>query len=215
MLGSMGHPAGVKLDRLKLARRRMRGARLLQQGVSEAQVARLVGVHRQSVNRWAQQLAKGGRGALKRAARTGRPPQLSAMGRKRIEQALKRGPEALGYRTGLWTARQHAGDLQQTCRGLGQIARRQRGRHRHARSASSSRPHPQMRAAELEDQVAGGTMSPKISRKAPTSTMEGPEKMQPRSSKRDFFELRGRKWASISKSRRLDLPEKRTEGYNI
>jgi hypothetical protein len=34
-------------------------------------------------------------------------------------------------------------------------------------------------------------MSPKISRKAPTSTMEGPEKMQPRSSKRDFFELRG------------------------
>jgi len=39
MLGSMGHPAGVKLDRLKLERRRMRGARLLQQGVSEAQVA--------------------------------------------------------------------------------------------------------------------------------------------------------------------------------
>jgi hypothetical protein len=34
-------------------------------------------------------------------------------------------------------------------------------------------------------------MSPKTSRKATTSTMEGPEKMQPRSSKRDFFELRG------------------------
>jgi hypothetical protein len=34
-------------------------------------------------------------------------------------------------------------------------------------------------------------MSPKITRKALTSTMEGPEKMQPRSSKRDFFELRG------------------------
>jgi transposase len=115
MLGSMGHPAGVKLDRLKLERRRMRGARLLQQGVSEAQVARLVGVHRQSVNRWAQQLAKGGRGALKRAARTGRPPQLSAMGRKRIEQALKRGPEALGYRTGLWTAWRVADLIQREC----------------------------------------------------------------------------------------------------
>ena len=64
-------------------------------------------------------------------------------------------------------------------------------RHRHARSASSPRPYPQMRAAELEDQVAGGTMSPKTSRKATTSTMGGPEKMQPRSSKRDFFEPRG------------------------
>jgi len=32
-------------------------------------------------------------------------------------------------------------------------------------------------------------MSPKTSRKATTSTMEGLEKMQPRPSKRDFFEL--------------------------
>ena len=51
-------------------------------------------------------------------------------------------------------------------------------------SIASCTTYPQMRAAELEDQVASGTMSPKISRK-------GPEKMQPRSSKRDFFELRG------------------------
>ena len=35
----MGHPAGVKLDRLKLERRRMRAARLLQQGVSETQLS--------------------------------------------------------------------------------------------------------------------------------------------------------------------------------
>ena len=93
----------------------MRGARLLQQGVSEAEVARLVGVHRQSVNRWAQQLANGGRGALKRAPRTGRPPQLSAMDRKRIEQGLKRGPEALGYRTALWTAWRVADLIEREC----------------------------------------------------------------------------------------------------
>ena len=115
MLVSMGHPAGVKLDRVQLERRRMRGARLLQQGVSEAEVARLVGVHRQSVNRWAQQLANGGRGALKRAPRTGRPPQLSAMDRKRIEQGLKRGPEALGYRTALWTAWRVADLIEREC----------------------------------------------------------------------------------------------------
>lgn len=111
----MGHPAGVKLDRVKLARRRMQAARLLQQGVSEAEVARRVGVHRQSVNRWAEQLAKGGRRALKRASRTGRPPQLSEVDLKRIEQSLKRGPEALGYRTSLWTAWRVADLIEREC----------------------------------------------------------------------------------------------------
>src|SRR5205807_3915169 len=86
---------------------------------------------------------------------------------------------------------QHIGHLEPPGRGLGKTARRQRRRHRHARPASSPRPYPQMRAAELEDQVAGGTMSPKTSGKATTSTMEGFEKMQPRPSKRVFFELRG------------------------
>ena len=100
----MGHPAGVRRDRVRLERRRLRAARLLQQGVSEADVARRVGVHRQSVNRWAQQLAAGGQAALKRAARTGRPPQLTAADLRRIERALTRGPEALGYGTSLWTA---------------------------------------------------------------------------------------------------------------
>jgi len=100
----VGHPAGVKLDRVRLERRRLQAARLLKRGLSEAEVARRVGVHRQSVNRWAKQLAAGGRRALKRAPRTGRPPRLSAADLRRIERGLKRGPEALGYRTGLWTA---------------------------------------------------------------------------------------------------------------
>jgi transposase len=93
----------------------MQAARLLQQGVSEAEVARRVGVHRQSVNRWAQQVAKGGRPALKRAPRTGRPPQLSEVDLKRIEQSLKRGPEALGYRTSLWTAWRVADLIEREC----------------------------------------------------------------------------------------------------
>jgi transposase len=115
MLAGMGHPTGIKLDRVKLERRRMRAARFLQQGVSEAEVARRVGVHRQSVNRWAQQLAKAGRTALKRAPRTGRPPQLSARDRQRIEQGLKRGPQALGYRTDLWTAWRVADLIEREC----------------------------------------------------------------------------------------------------
>lgn len=93
----------------------MQAARLLQQGVSEAEVARRVGAHRQSVNRWAKQLASGGRRALKRAARTGRPRQLSAADLRRIERGLRRGPEALGYRTGLWTAWRVADLIERTC----------------------------------------------------------------------------------------------------
>jgi transposase len=37
-----------------------------------------VGVHRQSVSRWAQQLEKFGRRALRKAGRAGRKPRLNA-----------------------------------------------------------------------------------------------------------------------------------------
>jgi transposase len=87
----------------------------LQQGLHEAEVARRVGVHRQSVNRWARQLAQGGRPALKRASRAGRPPLLSAADRQRMVQGLKRGPEALGYTTGLWTAWRVADLIEREC----------------------------------------------------------------------------------------------------
>jgi transposase len=111
----MGHPAGVKLDRVKLERRRLRAALLLAQGMPEADVARRIGAHRQSVNRWARQLAEGGRQALKRAPRAGRPPQLSETDRRRIVEGLKRGPEALGYGTSLWTAWRVADLIEQEC----------------------------------------------------------------------------------------------------
>jgi transposase len=115
MLSGMGHPAGVKRDRVKLERRRLRAARLLEQGIPEAEVARRVGAHRQSVNRWAKQWAEGGREALKRTPRAGRPPQLSAADRQRIVRGLKRGPEALGYGTSLWTAWRVAELIQREC----------------------------------------------------------------------------------------------------
>ena len=93
----------------------MRAARLLEQGLSEAEVARHVGVHRQSVNRWAKQVRSGGRAVLKRAARTGRAPHRSAADLDRVEQGLKRGPEALGYRSSLWTAWRVADLIERKC----------------------------------------------------------------------------------------------------
>lgn len=111
----MGNPAGVKRDFNALQRRRLKAARLLQQGCSEAEVARKVGVHRQSVNRWARQMAAGGRESLRKAPQPGRKPRLSQAERRRIVAGLKRGPEALGYETGLWTSWRVADLIEREC----------------------------------------------------------------------------------------------------
>jgi transposase len=111
----MGNPAGVKRDFAGLERRRMAAAKLLQQGVSQAEVARRVGVHRQSVIRWVRELRKSGRAGLKQAGRAGRKAKLSATDLQAIEQALKRGPQALGYETALWTAPRVARLIEQRC----------------------------------------------------------------------------------------------------
>ena len=111
----MGNVAGVKRVFRALERRRLRAARLLERGWSEAAVARRVGVHRQSVNRWAQQLAEGGRQALRKSGRAGRKPRLSTADRQRIVEGLQRGPEALGYETGLWTSWRVADLIEREC----------------------------------------------------------------------------------------------------
>ena len=111
----MGNPKGVRRDFDKLEERRLLAARLLRQGVPQAQVARQVGVHRQSVSRWAQQVVQGGRKALKKAGRAGRKPRLDAADLRRIERGLQRGPEALGYETSLWTAWRVAHLIEEEC----------------------------------------------------------------------------------------------------
>src|SRR5262245_6180227 len=104
----MGNPIGVKRDFGALEKRRLRAAALLEDGIHEAEVARRVGAHRQSVNRWKRALEESGRAALKKAGRAGRKPLLSEAKLRSIERDLKRGPEALGYETGLWTTQRVA-----------------------------------------------------------------------------------------------------------
>ncbi|MGH9406057.1 MAG: winged helix-turn-helix domain-containing protein [Terriglobia bacterium] len=111
----MANPAGVKRDFVGLEQRRLRAARLLSKGISQSEVARQVGAHRQSVSRWARQLEREGRSGLKQAGRAGRKPRLRAGDRERIARALKRGPEQLGYATGLWTAVRVARLIEQEC----------------------------------------------------------------------------------------------------
>ena len=100
----MGNPAGVRRDFAALEERRMQAARLLREGLGQAEVARRVGVHRQSVSRWARELEQQGLRGLRKAKRVGRPPKLSAAQLRDLERALKRGPEEFGFTSGLWTA---------------------------------------------------------------------------------------------------------------
>ena len=93
----------MRRDRVALERRRLQAAGLLEQGCTEAEVARRLGVHRQSVNRWAKALKVAGRTGLRRAPHAGRPLKLNEAAMAQLEQCLKQGPEQFGYLSGLWT----------------------------------------------------------------------------------------------------------------
>ena len=93
----------------------MQAARLLEKGYSQSEVARRVGAHRQSVSQWAAELREKGRAGLKQAGRAGRKPRLSAEDLGKIVLGLKRGPETLGYETGLWTTSRVAHLIEQEC----------------------------------------------------------------------------------------------------
>jgi len=87
---------------IELERRRRRGARLLDAGVKQAEVARRVGVTRTSVSRW-EKLRQQGEQALKRPKRFGRPRRLSDAQCGELIEQLKGGALAAGFATELWT----------------------------------------------------------------------------------------------------------------
>ena len=99
----MGNPAGVRRDFEALEKRRFQAIRLLDKGLNQSEVARRVKVVRQTVCRWASQCRQQGAESLKKAGRAGRKPLLSGADRKRLEELLLQGPEAIGYETPLWT----------------------------------------------------------------------------------------------------------------
>lgn len=100
----MGNQAGVKRDFEALEKRRVEAVRLLGKGdLNQSEIARRLKVCRQTVSRWAQEHHNGGKEALKKAGRAGRRPELSEADLKRLAELLKKGPEALGYETPLWT----------------------------------------------------------------------------------------------------------------
>jgi len=89
-------------DYALMEERRLQGAQLLKEGMSQAEVARQLDVRRQSVHEWAKVLADQGEKGLVRVP-TGRKPRLNAVQLTQLAGHLQNGPQAHGYATDLWT----------------------------------------------------------------------------------------------------------------
>ncbi len=89
-------------DLKALEQRRLVAAKLLRQGLSQAEVARRVGASREAVSKWNATLKENGKEGLKRR-RLGRPAQLSDAQCATLGKLLVEGALAQGFATELWT----------------------------------------------------------------------------------------------------------------
>lgn len=95
----MGMPKGQKIDAEALKVRRVEARRLLDEGLSQAEVARRLHASRQSVSRWAQT----SRRELAQVRRQGRKSAMGEKDRLKLKELLLAGPEAAGLTGELWT----------------------------------------------------------------------------------------------------------------
>jgi len=87
----------------ELERRRRRAIALLENGHSQAEVARMVGASGCAVHRW-RKMAEKGSDALAAKPHPGRKRRLSEEGHQRLEELLSKGATAHGWQNNLWTA---------------------------------------------------------------------------------------------------------------
>jgi putative transposase len=107
MDGNVWRPAHLTPEQME--ERRLAAARLLGQGrLSQADIARQLGVSRASVCRWAATLAQEGDRGLQARSITGRPPRLGEKAWARLGRLLDRGAMAAGFATERWTLKRIA-----------------------------------------------------------------------------------------------------------
>jgi transposase len=93
----------------QLEERRLAAVALLRRGrLTQAAIARHLGVSRASVSRWAAAMRQRGTRGLRARPRTGRPPRLGARAWARLGRLLGRGAVAAGFETERWTLRRIA-----------------------------------------------------------------------------------------------------------
>lgn len=95
-----------KLTPEQLEERRLEAGRLLRAGrLSQAEIARHLGVSRMAVSRWAAQLRDSDRrlAALKNRPKSGRPSRLTPQQWRELLKILKKGAIRAGFETERWT----------------------------------------------------------------------------------------------------------------
>lgn len=97
------HHSRSRRDLAALEQRRLEAARLFTAGVSQAEVARRLGVSPASANRWHQSWRQQGKAGLARRGPPGVRPRLRPAQLRQLERLLLAGPMAAGYGTDLWT----------------------------------------------------------------------------------------------------------------
>src|SRR5215212_450774 len=102
MEGNVWRPTHLTSEQME--ERRLVAATLLRQGqLSQADIARHVGVSRASVCRWAATLAQEGPRGLAARPNLGPPPRLDERAWARLSRLLDRGALAAGFATERWT----------------------------------------------------------------------------------------------------------------
>jgi transposase len=100
-------PTHLTLEQIE--ERRLAGATLLRQGqLSQAEIARTLGVSRASVCRWAATLAQEGPRGLEARPIPGRVPRLDEKAWTRLGRLLDQGAVAAGFATERWTLKRIA-----------------------------------------------------------------------------------------------------------
>lgn len=94
--------------------RRRQGALLLREGkLTQAQIARELGVSRAAVSQWRAALDEKGLRGLRATRSSGRPSKLSEAEQQALRKILKRGACSAGYPTERWTLTRVCGVIRQ------------------------------------------------------------------------------------------------------
>ena len=91
------------VNQSSLHERRLKAVRLFEQGITPSEVARRLGVHRQSAGRWRKEWLAGGNEALESKGSLGRRSSLRPDQMEALAAILRAGPGAAGMESEAWT----------------------------------------------------------------------------------------------------------------
>jgi transposase len=102
-------------DHGALEKRRLKAVKFFKVGLAHSEIARRLGVHRQSVGVWCRQWEKDGKNGLVSKGAAGPKCRLTPPQEETIAQAVRDGAVAAGYPTEVWTLPRLARLIQEQC----------------------------------------------------------------------------------------------------